>query len=93
MYFWLMRPSTVSARVAGVPRPRSFMASAHVLVVDEFAGAFHGGEQRGFRVAWRRRVVSAWTLASLVRAWSLSAGERAGSALESGESSSTVFLP
>ena len=28
MYRWLIRPSIVSARVAGVPRPRSFIASA-----------------------------------------------------------------
>ena len=28
MYFWLISPSIVSARVAGVPSPRSFIASA-----------------------------------------------------------------
>ena len=31
-----------------------FHRLGHFLVVDELAGAFHGGEQRGFRVARRR---------------------------------------
>jgi hypothetical protein len=47
-------PSMVAARVAGVPRPRSGHGFAQFVVVDQLAGAFHRGQQRGFREARRR---------------------------------------
>ena len=54
MYSRRMSVSMISARVAGVPRPRSFIASRALFVVDELAGGLHRREQRRLRVARRR---------------------------------------
>ena len=44
----------ISARVAGVPRPRLLHRLAQLLVVDQLAGGLHRGEQRRLGVARRR---------------------------------------
>ena len=45
----------IAARVAGVPRPRSFSASFSCLVVHELAGRLHRAEQGALGVGLRGR--------------------------------------
>jgi len=70
-----------------------FHRLGHVFIVDELAGAFHGGEQRRFRVAWRRLGELGVEFGVGRASLRVVLGGEGREGFESGESSSTVFLP
>ena len=91
MYSRLSSTSMMEARVAGVPRPRLLHRVGEFLLIERLARRLHGGEQRAFGEALRRRASSCASDFDIEHVLRLALGEPRRQRLLRRASSSAAF--